>query len=326
MSAPLGNYRVTMELPPETIELLRAEAYATLCKESLSESIAAIVREKEELMSTRPPFGVLASKKVRDTFQSKVGEVEDGEAGLRSRLQQVVHIQGWLLGDIHVALDQYLSVASPEYKFWFELGKAIESWEGRVRDLPEKAVAFARDARAAILAFSQQAPSDDRRVREARLGSIAALRATVEMAALSLASISEAATEVSKLSVGKIETPIELPIPTFKSVSWVDGLVIVDAPAAVADLQKAEAEARAFATDGIRALLAYSSQAHESCALAADGYLHAYWDQLREHAIKHYVTVRDVDSVIAELTQQFIAADLRRRQSELISNPFQIER
>ena len=315
-----------MELPSETIELLRAEAYATLCKESLTESIAEIVRKKEELLSTRPPFGVLASKKVRETFQSQVGQVEDGEAGLRSRLQQVVHIQGWLLGAIHVALDQYLSGASTEYKYWFDLGNAIESWEGRVRDLPEKAVAFARDARAAIIAFSQQASSDDRRLKEARLGTIAALRATVETAAISLIHISEAASYVHQLSSAKLETPIEFPVPTFRSVSWVDGLVISNPATAVLELQKAEAEARAFAADGVRAMLAVSSQAHEACALAADGYLHTYWDQLRDHALKHYVTGKDVDSVIADLTQQYIAADLRRRQSELISNPFQIER
>ena len=318
-----------MELPSQTIELLRAEAYAVLCRESLNESLLQLFRDREKINETRPPFGFLATKKVREEFEENVGKVKHDEQGLRSRIQQIANIEEWLRGAIHQSLDQYLTSVSPDYWLWREVEDAIEVWENAVRSLPEKSVAFGRDARAAANAVSSQLSADptaQRRARENRLGAIASLRATAESSKPSTHAVQVAAERVHRLCSGKLEQPIELPVPTFPPVSWVDQLALMDNQTALAELQRAESDARVLGSDGIRAILAYGTHAHQACVTAREGYLKAYWEQLRQHAMAHYVTERDVDEVIGELTQMYVAADLLRRQNDLVINPFENER
>lgn len=318
-----------MELPSQTIELLRAEAYAVLCRESLIESLAQLNREKEKLMETRPPFGFLGTKNMRETFESSVGKANNDEQSLKNRLQQVANIEEWLHASIHASLDQYLTSVSPDYWLWREVETAIDVWENAASGLPEKAVAFARDARAAANAVNAQIqadPTSQRRARENRLSAIATLRATAESSKPSTHAVQVAAERVHRLCTGKLEKPIELPVPTFPPVSWVDQLALMDNVTALAELQRAEVDARSLGGDGIRTIMTYGTHAHQACVGAREGYLKGYWDQLRQHALAHYVTERDVDEVINELTQHYVAADLLRRQNELVSNPFENER
>lgn len=318
-----------MELPPETIELLRAEAYAVLCRESLAESLDQLIREREQLMATRPPFGVLATKKTRETFESSVDKAADDEVGLRNRLQQIANIEEWLSASIPVSLDQYLSAASPDYWLWREVDDAIDIWENTIRAIPEKAVAFARDARSVAAAISVQLTADatrSRAARENRMSAIAGLRSTAEACKPAADKVGVAADRIHRLCAGKLEKPLELPCPRLPPVDWVDSLAIMDNNAVLAELQRAENEARSLGGDGTRSILAYGAYAHQACQVARDLYLRSYWEQLRAHAMTHYVVERDVDEVITELTQHYVAADLRRRQAELVSNPYLEER
>lgn len=280
-------------------------------------------------METRPPFGFLGTKTMRDTFESAAGKAEQDEQSLRNRIQQMTNINDWLSTSLHASLDQYLTAVSPDYWLWREVEDAIELWEMAVNALPEKAVAFARDARAAAATVSAQIaadPSLQRRARENRLGAIASLRATAESTKPSVQEVFIAADRVHRLCLGKLDRAIELPSPTLPPVSWVDQLALMDHAAALAELQRAELEARSLSGEGIRTILAYGTHAHQSCVAARESYLQSYWEQLRQHAMAHYVTERDVDEVIAELTQHYVAADLLRRQSQLVSNPFENER
>ena len=74
-----------MNLSDEVIAYLRDEAYAVLCKESLTEAIARIESEKEQIMTTRPPFMMLATKKTRHVFETSLRSALHTEAELRNR-------------------------------------------------------------------------------------------------------------------------------------------------------------------------------------------------------------------------------------------------
>ena len=66
---------------------------------------------------------------------------------------------------------------------------------------------------------------------------------------------------------------------------------------------------------------------HRAASLhARPAYWETYWPPLRDHALRHYVAPREVDEVIKELTEHYVAADLQRRQAELTHNPFAVER
>jgi hypothetical protein len=52
-----------MEFSVTTLEHLRDEAYAHLCREALQAQLAALAREKDTIATTRPPFGGLLARK-----------------------------------------------------------------------------------------------------------------------------------------------------------------------------------------------------------------------------------------------------------------------
>jgi hypothetical protein len=85
-----------MELSEATLELLQNEAYVFLCREVVEDTLASLEREKAEIASTRPPFGVLARKETREAFTRSMRTALDNEAALRDRLAQISGIEEWL--------------------------------------------------------------------------------------------------------------------------------------------------------------------------------------------------------------------------------------
>ncbi len=59
-----------MSLSEDTIGLLRDEAYLLLCRDTVQGALNLAAEKKDEVASTRPPFGVLARKKTREAFES----------------------------------------------------------------------------------------------------------------------------------------------------------------------------------------------------------------------------------------------------------------
>ncbi len=318
-----------LNLPQELTANLQDEAYAILCKQSLTDALAQLESEKEHILSTRPPFGMLASKKVRQAFEENLRSAKDHEAGLRSRLEQVEQLDLWLKSSLERQLHKYLANTNAEYRCCDDACAAVATWESGVQYLREKSIAFARDARAVATAIDAQQTSPaiaGRSAFESRLRAIATLRRTVESTESDLADIMEAREQFSRLSANQGPDAAQLPKPpVFRTTGWVDRLALLTDVQVYDEVRQAEAEARAFCSNGILSLFAQANEVRDACIDARVTVLHKLWSQMRAYAQAHYVQERDVDEVIAELTAHHVSADLRRRQG-VAADPFTAER
>ncbi len=85
-----------MSLPDDIIALLRDEAYLVLCRTALKGALERAIAEKEYVASTRPPFGIIGSKKTKETYEHSMRTVSDTAAGLENRVAKLDGIEVWL--------------------------------------------------------------------------------------------------------------------------------------------------------------------------------------------------------------------------------------
>src|SRR5688572_8963282 len=124
-----------MELSRATLELLRDEAYISLCREAVQENLRSLERDKTQLVNSRPPFGVLAAKKTRDAFESSLRNTDETKSALRDRLMRIDKYETWLHRCIARDLGGYLAVVSPEHKRVGEIKALLDDWERSVTRL-----------------------------------------------------------------------------------------------------------------------------------------------------------------------------------------------
>jgi hypothetical protein len=311
-----------MELPSDLVAYLRNEAYATLCRQSLIAALDDLGKQKEEVMATKPPFGLLAPKSAREAYEASLRVVTDSEDELRRRLAQLSPIDAWLEPLLPKALHKYLMVANADYQYYNSICEAVKLWEYQINELREKGTALARDARAAADAISGSAPSG-RGPRPSRSEALATLRATVVSAATDLADIAQTASRVTQLSADELPDTARLPAgPQFRTAAWIDQLMTLGDKTAAVELEKCEAEARFFTREGVKQLLEQAATTYAACVQLRDDYLQACWQEARDHALRNYVKERDIDEVIAELHANH-AADLEKRQAELVRNSYE---
>ena len=86
-----------VQLSAETIACLRDEAYAQLCRDSLTREAEAAAHETLRIEATRPPFGLLASKRTREDYETSLRSALHTETELRERLMQVGQLEQWLV-------------------------------------------------------------------------------------------------------------------------------------------------------------------------------------------------------------------------------------
>src|ERR1700689_134051 len=98
-----------MSLPDDVISLLRDEAYLDLCRNALKDALERLYAEKQQVSETRPPFGILASKRQREDFESSMQTVLDTEAAIESRLGKLEAIERWLKSATREAFDNSLA-------------------------------------------------------------------------------------------------------------------------------------------------------------------------------------------------------------------------
>jgi hypothetical protein len=310
-----------MELSKATLELLRDEAYVLLSRETLQETLKAAEIEKADLVSSRPPFGVLAVKKSRENFESHLRAAEETEAALRDRLTRVTRYETWLHRCIRRDLAPYLEAVSVEYRRVGQIKNLLNEWEKLVaRPLPDNLVAFAREMRGL-----RQAVSAAGRVEHPGAHELALLReiaGRVEEQQDRLAQIANSINTLA-LEIGLVEVRVP-PLPQFRRRAWVDWLCAVPLDQAVADVTRVEGEVRAFIHGGMQPILGRLQACRVSCAQRLENYLQQYWDQLRTHAQMHWVQERDIDQVLEIMAQRY-DADIARRQREVTHNPFQSE-
>ena len=311
-----------MELTAETIEHLRDEAYATLCRRALTDALEALEREKAHIESTRPPFALLASRQTRDAITHSLSAVQNNESALRTQLAEVAQAEQCLHHLLQPALHAYLGSLDQVYRSFPSIRRALDDWRVAYQPVPDLIVAFARDARAARQECGSAPP--DRRDRAPLL----ALRDAALRLEQQLDALDAVAARLAALLPEGAEAEIQLPaiVPSLHT-AWVGLLLALPADRFAAEIAQAETAARQFVAHGQSAIVARLDASREACDRYEQGYLENYWDQLRTHAQTHYVEEHPIDEIIAMLMQNYVTSDLARRQRELhTADPFLGER
>jgi hypothetical protein len=310
-----------MELSPTTIEHLRDEAYAMLCRHAVMEALEKIEREKASIASTRPPFGILASRQARDTFERSLHAATGTESALRTRLGQLIQLETWLHDILHTELREYLAIISPDYRRFATADALLDQWEIEFRTLPELLVAFARDVRN-VQQDAASAPG------HRDLQPFAVLRDSALRVEQQLTVLDNIAAQIAFLLPAAAAAEVRVPaLPDFRRVAWVNRIASLPPEQLVAETSRVERDARAFAAHDHSTVPLRLQASHEACRHHEDIFVKQYWDQLRAHAQAHYVEDREIDEVIEILTQNYVTSDLARRQKEIAAfDPFLGER
>ncbi|MDB6093930.1 MAG: hypothetical protein JWM32_1492 [Verrucomicrobia bacterium] len=291
-----------------------------LCTESLVEALANLNREKEEILTTRPPFGMLASSQTRQIFQTSLRAALDNEVGLRNRLDQLGQIDLWLKAEIERTLTVYLPAISSDYRTCHDAAAVVGKWEEAITALHDLALGLARDARGVAAAINpvpvpNLPPPTPIVMEQSRQRALGNLRITVAAIQGGIAQVMEVRTEFTQLCDAQADG-LQLPLPPdFRNLGWVDRLATLAGPQTTAEAVRCEAEARGFCSDGVKNLLRQAAEVRDACFDAGKAILATYWRQFRAHAQSHYVKERDVDEVIAELVQHRAASEAAIRQA-----------
>lgn len=307
-----------MSLSPETIALLRDEAYLALCRHALDCAISEASAKTQQVRETRPPFGILATKKTRDVFEKSLQDAVNGETALQHRLDKVAMLETWIRSELRPQIHRYLHLVSAEYKRGSDVRSALTQISNQIASYAESLQAYAREVRSLGLAIVNREGRDNINRAYADLKqSAAALDCQTlqyELNAQRVARVAE------KTIFDGLRTP-EPPIPT--QAITVDRLARLDETEATGQIQQIEATIRATIAERIPQLQAAIDAAHEHVSQRESAYLDNYWQQLRTHAQTHYVAERDLDEVLNELSSRYIA---QHRQQEVLQSPYLHER
>jgi hypothetical protein len=303
-----------MSLPDDVISLLRDEAYLDLCRNALKDALERAIAEKQQVTETRPPFGILASKKQREVFESSMQTVLDTESAIEARLSKLEAIENWLKSAIRERLRDYLRQASENYRRSGKIAEAIKSWDRLIEHYGEQLLALARNIKNVSVSFAGAAGG----VRSAfgdRAQAFAELRMgadSLDRTAIQLDSISRTMAMYAASSAYKDVHVAELPIKGV--VNWVDQLALQHDRDALPAAQEMEADARTVVAKKLTEYHASAAAAIESLAVIENQELESYWEVLKAHALAHYVQERDVDEVLNELNERYVVANIERRQ------------
>jgi len=317
-----------MSLPDDVILLLRDEAYLDLCRTALNEARERLVTEKKEVTQTRPPFGLLATKKQRDIFEASMQTVLDTEAGIGTRLQKLEAIEKWLKTAIRDRLREYLRQASENYRRSGKITESIKAWDRLIEHYGEQLLALARNIKNVAVSFAgtaggARAAFGDRAqaFAELRMGADSLDRTAVQLDSLSRSIVMYAANSPYK-DVQLSELPVK------EVVGWVDQLALKHDRDALPAAQEMETLSRAVVAKKLGEFHATAAVALERIGVIEGQELETYWEVLKAHALAHYVQERDVDEVINELNERYVVATIERRQRAIESqaDPYGHER
>ena len=317
-----------MSLPDDVISLLRDEAYLDLCRNALKDALERLIAEKQQVSETRPPFGILATKKQREVFESSMQTVLDTEAAIENRLGKLEAIENWLKSAIRERLCDYLRQVSENYRRSAKIAEAIKSWDRLIEHYGEQLLALARNIKNVAVSFAGAAGG----VRSAfsdRAQAFAELRMgadSLDRTALQLESLTRSMAMFAANSPYKDVVLPELPIKGV--VGWVDNLALQHDRDALPAAQEMEADARGVVAKRLTDYHASATAALEAIGVIENQELESYWEVLRAHALAHYVQERDVDEVLNELNERYVVANIERRQRAIESqvDPYGHER
>ena len=267
-------------------------------------------------MTTCPPFGLLASKKSRETYETSLNSALHSETEIRAKLTEVERLDQWLKSKLQDALNDYLSLVNPDHRLFNQISALVDRWQNAVGALGEHALAFARDLRAAAKPDLNRSQS---------MHAISVLRSTTAYLHAEAAKVELIARETARFCEGKLPPGTRLPaLPAFRPSTWVDRTFVLSPAKCAAEVEAAEVEARGFCTMGKNDLLIQAEKTRAASLHTRQAYLEGYWQQLRAHALKYYVKPRDVDEVLAELSARYLAGEMERLHLERTRDPFSL--
>jgi len=286
-----------------------------------------LVAEKQQVSETRPPFGILATKKQRDVFESSMQTVLDTEAAIEARLGKLEAIETWLKGAIRERLRDYLGQVSENYRKSSKISEAVRSWDRLIEHYGEQLLALARNIKNVAVSFS--GGGGGRSAFGDRAQAFAELRMgadSLDRTALQLESLTRSMSMFAANSPYKDVQLIELPIKGV--VGWVDSLALQHDKDALPAAQELENDARTVVAKKLPDFHASAAAALEAIYAIENQELESYWEVLRAHALAHYVQERDVDEVLNELNERYVVANIERRQRAIESqlDPYGHER
>jgi hypothetical protein len=293
---------------------LRDEAYLDLCRNALKDALDRLIAEKQQVSETRPPFGILASKKQRETFESSMQTVLDTEAAIENRLGKLEAIENWLKSAIRDRLRDYLRQASENYRRSGKITEAIRAWDRLIEHYGEQLLALARNVKNVSVSFAGAA-GGARSAFGDRAQAFAELRMgadSLDRTAVQLESLTRTMSMYAANSAYSQVQLVELPIKGV--VGWVDNLALMHDRDALPAAQEMEADARAIVAKKLTEYHAAADAALQMLVAIENQELESYWEVLRAHALAHYVQERDVDEVLNELNERYVIANIERRQ------------
>lgn len=302
-----------MELSQTTIELLRDEAYALLCREAVKDGLDRLARERANLIDARPAADRAISQVDRGTLNRALRSALDQETGLRHHLNQIAHLEKRLQDAIRPELHAYLTVASGDYARFATAHKLLEQWQREFAALPERVTAFAHDVRQILQETTASGGRPDLR-----------LFATLRDTALRLEQHATKLDEIGGLLAANVVpgSGISVPVlPDFHRVAWVSSIFLLTAPQLAAETARVETEMRQFLAHDQDAVRIHLKASHEICQCAAENLLQGYWSQLRIHAQIYYVEEREMDVVMEELIRRYLTPDSADNSLACASDP-----
>lgn len=302
-----------MSLPDDVISLLRDEAYLDLCRNALKDALDRLIAEKQQVSETRPPFGILATKKQREIFESSMQTVLDTEAAIENRLGRLEAIENWLKSAIRDRLRDYLRGASENYRRSSKMAEAIRAWDRLIESYGEQLLALARNVKNVSMSFAGSGAA--RSAFGDRAQAFAELRMgadSLDRTAVQLDSLTRTMAMYAANSAYKDVRVAELPIKNV--VNWVDNLALLHDRDALPAVQDMETDARMIVAKKLTEFHDSAAAALEALATIENQELESYWEVLRAHALAHYVQERDVDEVLNELNERYVVANIERRQ------------
>lgn len=310
------------KMPEETDTRLREEAHLYLCRQSLTEALEQLDRSKRQIEGTRPPFGVLGTKKARAHYEHSLRSTQETALDYRHRLQELAPIEHWLQSALQGLLHEYLGTASPEYHAYSETCVLVERWQNYVGEMHEFALGLARDARLTAALIGSRAQPGHIQQQPA----VVSLRTITSHLHAQTIRIDLVNREIARLGESTRLAVALPPLPTFHHGTWVDRVILLNPHDRALELKRYEDAARAFCKNGKNDLLLRAESIRSTCLHARLEYLGNYWANLRLRVLEQCTDPLDVEHLLTELKQSYVSADLDLRRKMETNSPFSLAR
>lgn len=313
--SPSGpNETSPVSLPKDIEALLRDEAYMAVGQTLVNQALHAAAAKIGDIHDSRPPFGILSSKRRRTDYEQALRSAMEERTALKARLSKIESLETWVRLQIRPRLREYVRRASPSFARGREILGALEQYAGHIRGSLGHVQAAARELRTLARLLSE--PS----TRAALVRAHADLREAATNLDCLFLQLEIADQRLRRAAAGSIFSEVAAPTVCLGAQAPIVERIL-NSPQSDARLlaEKAEAALRSFIAKGSADLLAQVESARTYVTAIEDEYIDNYWNQLRVFAQTHYVVEANLDEVLMDL----IRRRLNERQNEIhAQDPF----